>query len=322
MQHSNNLRVMTDSRNTYANGSGRSATMTSATPRSGESFTSVSSVGRLNGDFTEEDKLFERIFLGLQQSSEMAIRTLPTVNAHFVQSNKNSMQQGTYDQLKHYWQALSLKCSVALETAEALKARLSLIKLKEPGIRTQGAFWELCNTFMSAYYNLVVKVKEVKSVTSLVPTDVIALLRPLQKVIRETSQLIQASPWSFLTGPSSGQNTNNPSTGNASYTLQSSASQVPMPMTPASAALGPAVQATVPSAPQSANYSNTMFHGNVFERADQLLSMGGSSAFSSRAGTMTWTGLGANGEGPGSGGPGSTFSPTNGLRYGTGKVVF
>lgn len=325
MQQSNNLRVLTDSRSVYTNGSGRSATMTSATPRSGESFTSVSSAGRMNGDFTEEDRLFERIFLGLQQSSEMAIRTLPTVNAHFVQSNKNSMQQGTYDQLKHYWQALSIKCSLALETAETLKARLSLIKLKEPGIRTQGAFWELCNTFMSSYYNLVVKVKEVKSVTSLISTDVIALLRPLQKVIRETSQLIQASPWSFLTGPSSnsgpgpGQHhTNHPSNA-SSYALQSP--QIAMPMTPASAALGPAVQATVPSAPQSAGYNTAMFQGNVFERADALLSMGGSSAFSSRAGTMTsWAGSGDGG--PVAGGGAGTFSPTNGVvRYG-GKVVF
>ncbi|OBT65270.1 hypothetical protein VE03_04655 [Pseudogymnoascus sp. 23342-1-I1] len=326
IQQSNNLRVLTDSRSAYTNGSGRSATMTSATPRSGESFTSVSSAGRMNGDFTEEDRLFERIFLGLQQSSEMAIRTLPTVNAHFVQSNKNSMQQGTYDQLKHYWQALSIKCSFALETAETLKARLSLIKLKEPGIRTQGAFWELCNTFMSAYYNLVVKVKEVKSVTSLIPTDVIALLRPLQKVIRETSQLIQASPWSFLTGPSSGSgpgpapgqhhHTNHPSTA-SSYALHSP--QVAMPMTPASAALGPAVQATVPSAPQSAGYGTGMFRGDVFERADALLSMGGNSAFSSRAATMTsWAG---GGDGATAGG-GGTFSPTNGMvRYG-GKVVF
>ncbi|OBT56344.1 hypothetical protein VE04_02464, partial [Pseudogymnoascus sp. 24MN13] len=320
IQQTNNLRVLTDSRNAYTNGSGRSATMTSATPRSGESFTSVSSAGRMNGDFTEEDRLFERIFLGLQQSSEMAIRTLPTVNAHFVQSNKNSMQQGTYDQLKHYWQALSIKCSFALETAETLKARLSLIKLKEPGIRTQGAFWELCNTFMSSYYNLVVKVKEVKSVTSLISTDVIALLRPLQKVIRETSQLIQASPWSFLTGPSSGpgqhhaNHTNHPSTSTSiSYVLHSP--QVAMPMTPASAALGPAVQATVPSAPQSAGYGAGMFQGNVFERADTLLSMGGSSAFSSRAGTMTSWGGSADGQTPG--GPGGTFSPTNGMiRYG------
>jgi len=347
VQHPGNLRVMTESRAAYMNGSGRSATMTSATPRSGESFASVSSSGRLNGDFTEEDRLFERIFLGLQQSSEMAIRTLPTVNAHFLQSMKQSIQQGNHDQLKHYWQTLGQKCSFALQTADSLKSRLSLIKLKEPGIRTQSAFWELCNAFMSAYYNLVVKVKEVKTITPLLSTDVIALLRPLQKVIRETSQLIQVSPWSFLAGPGSGSQSNGNGAngngnGNGVYNLQSPASQFSLPMTPASAALGPAVQATVPSTPASASYNATMFQGNVFERADALLSMVNSSAFSSRAGTMTSNstmGSGSNttmstmttnyGEGPGSGGqgPGGTFSPTNGsginggMRYG-GKVVF
>jgi hypothetical protein len=151
------LRVMTDNRAAYLNGSGRSATMTSATPRSGESFVSNASSGRtlLNGDFNEEDRLFEKIFLGLQQSCEMSLRTLPTVNAHFLSSMKISLQLGNHDQLKHYWQSLGQKCSVAVQTADSLKARLSLIKLKEPGIRTQSAFWELCNAFMSVSLRLI-----------------------------------------------------------------------------------------------------------------------------------------------------------------------
>ena len=127
------------------------------------------------------------------------------------------------------------------------------------------------------------QVKEAKSVTPLLPSDVIVLLRPLQKAIKDTSQLIQTSPWSFLTTPQ----TSNGMT-NGSYTVQSPASQMSLPMTPQSAALGPAVQATVPSTPQSASY-NAMFSGNVFERADALLSMNGSSVASSRAGTMTST---------------------------------
>lgn len=54
-------------------------------------------------------------------------------------------------------------------------------------------------------------------------------------------------------------------------------------MTPASAALGPAVQATVPSTPHSASY-NAMFTGNVFERAEALLS---SNVSHSRSGTLS-----------------------------------
>src|SRR5204863_502222 len=47
---------------------------------------------------------------------------------------------------------------------------------------------------------------------------------------------------------------------------------VPLPATPLSAALGPAAQATVPSTPASA-YSDRFFAGDVFQRADSLLSM-------------------------------------------------
>jgi hypothetical protein len=130
------------------------------------------------------------------------------------------------------------------------------------------------------YTDLVVRVKEAKALTNLLPTEVILILRPLQKAIKETSQLIQNSPWSFLAGPQSSNGIANGS----SYSSRSPASQIPLPMTPQSAALGPAVQATVPSTPQSAY---PMFRGDVFQRADYL-AMSGSVA-SSRTGTMTST---------------------------------
>jgi RAM signalling pathway protein/Leucine rich repeat len=148
VQHPSNLRVATDAPPPFLNGALRSATMTSATPRSGESFASSAS-SKIGGDFTEEDRLFEKIFLRLQQSSEMALKTLPIVSSHFFTAMKINSQQSNPDQPKQFWQLMIQKCSISLQNAETLKARLSLIKLKEPGIRTQGAFWELCNAFIS-----------------------------------------------------------------------------------------------------------------------------------------------------------------------------
>jgi len=167
---------------------------------------------------------------------------------------------------------------------------------------------------LQTYTDLVMKVKEAKSLSAALPTDVIILLRPLQKAIKETSQLIQTSPWAFLATPQ----VNGMSNGN--YSTQSPASQVPLPMTPQSAALGPAVQATVPSTPQSASY-NGIFNGNVFDRADTLLSMNGSSVSSSRTGTMT----SAFGSNDGTMTPASILSPMNsfGSRFnGNNKVAF
>lgn len=148
VQHSN-LRVATNGPPPpFINGTGRSATMSSATPRSGESFASTTSSGRNGGEFSEEDRIFENIFLRLQNSAEMTIRALPLVNGHFFTAMETGSQQSNPDQPRQFWQALIQKCSIALQTAEALKGRLSLIRLKDPGIRTQGTFWELCNAFI------------------------------------------------------------------------------------------------------------------------------------------------------------------------------
>ncbi|KAF4632314.1 hypothetical protein G7Y89_g5812 [Cudoniella acicularis] len=320
LQTSGNLRVATDAPPPhFLNGAGRSATMTSATPRSGDSFASLntSSDRLVRGDFTEEDQLFEKIFLHLTRSSELAIMTLPTVNNHFIRAMKLSSQQSSPDTPKQFWQILIQKCTTAQHQAEQLKARLSLIKLKEPGIRTQGSFWELCGSFVSAYTDLVVRVKEAKSITALLPTEVIVLLRPLQKIIKDTSQHIQNSPWGSLAGP---QSSNGMSNYGSSYSTHSPALQVPLPMTPQSAALGPAVQATVPSTPQSASY-NAMFSGGVFERAEAYLAMNNGSIASSRTGTMSST-LGSN---DGMMTPASMLSPMNsfGSRFnGNGKMAF
>jgi hypothetical protein len=149
VQHPSNLRVATDARPPFLNGTGRATTMTSATPRSGESFASSStSGGRTNGEFTEEDRIFEKIFLRLQQSSENALRALPEVTNHFIIAMTINSQSSNPEQPKHFWQNLIQKSQAALQNSVDLKARLSLIKLKEPGIRTQAAFWELCGIFI------------------------------------------------------------------------------------------------------------------------------------------------------------------------------
>ncbi|KAF5869798.1 putative ram signaling pathway protein [Botrytis fragariae] len=305
IQHSNNLRVAIDAPPPFVSGNGRSATMTSATPRSGESFGSTGTSGRLVGDFTEEDKIFEKIFLRLQQTSEMALKTLPNVNAHFLGSMQKSAISNNADHGKQYWQVLIHKCTHALHIADALKSRLSQIKLKDPDIREQKGFWEICWAMVDSYLDLVTKVREVKGVISFIPTEIIVLLRPLQKAIKETGSMITASPWGFLANRQANGGSN------GSYTTQSPASQVPLPMTPQSAALGPAVQATVPSTPQSVSFG-AMFNGNVYERADTYLSNG------SRTGTMS-SQLGVND------GPTIMLSPShymNNRFNSNGKVAF
>lgn len=159
-------------------------------------------------------------------------------------------------------------------------------------MRNQREFWQLCKTFMQSFVELVMDMREAKSLRVL-PPDIVVILRPVQKANKDAGRLIDASPWSYLAE----LNTSNPSypphlqphhvqnyPGSSASSMTNgsmtslacgpSPQSLAMPATPLSAALGPAAQATVPSAPVSAS-SDRFFAGDVFQRADSLLSMSG-----------------------------------------------
>ncbi|KAK0371969.1 RAM signaling pathway protein [Colletotrichum paranaense] len=292
MHNPSNLRVATDVPLPYLNGisgmngmngmngnvASRTAMLTSATPRSGESFASASSGGRGISDFTEDDRHFERIFLALRESSEVVSRTLPAFQSHMSVLAKRAMGRRAPEHEMKWWKALISRCSTALQQTEMLQSRLSLIKLKEPGLMNQPAFRNLISNFMDSWYEFGDHIRKAISEVSLpLPPDTRNRLRPIQHAMKQATDTIVQSPWGYLLRQSSNSNMFSPNSGPGLAPMQ-------LPMTPQSAALGPAVQATVPSTPQSASFASA-FNGGVFERADALISMGGLSM--SRNGTMT-----------------------------------
>lgn len=149
-------------------------------------------------------------------------------------------------------------------------------------MRNQREFWQLCKTFMHSFVDLVTDMREIRSM-QLLPPDIVIVLRPVQRASREAGRLIESSPWSYLADmaanngpgniygpPLQGQHQG--SVSNPNGFGMGSPPSLPLPATPLSAALGPAAQATVPSTPASA-YSDKFFEGDVFQRADSLLSM-------------------------------------------------
>ncbi|KAI5462178.1 RAM signaling pathway protein-domain-containing protein [Mariannaea sp. PMI_226] len=259
-----NLRVATDvplpPNLPYLNGNGRIAGMASATPRSGESFSSVGSRG-ITSEFTEEDRQFEKIFLSLQRSTDVVMRTIPNFNMQLMGGLRNALNSRTPERVIVQWKALINMCGNVITQTEVLKSKLSLIKLKEPGVRTQAAFWNMCSNFINSWSDLGLKMKWESNAVPL-PPDYRVRLRPVQQSIKETSKVIHQSPWQHLLSAGSHS---------ASNSFSSSAmSPIPTPITPQSAALGPAMQATVPTTPQSSSFASA-FQGNVFDRADALI---------------------------------------------------
>jgi len=280
-----NLRVATDASMNYYNGN-RTAQIMAATPRSGESFASSSTDPRYPSDYSADERQFEKIFLSLQKAADLVMRTLPNLNVQLNNGKRSAELQRSPDIVILGWRALIAKCGTAIRETEMLKSRLSMIKLKEPGIRTDISFWRLCNNFGDAWADFVNKMKQTKDQVNL-SVEVKSRLRPIQTNVKEASTLIMASPWGnlfrqagqFSDAPNHSLNHYSPN----HYSSSSSGTQLQLPMTPQSAALGPAVQATVLT-PQSASSFANAFAGNVFQRADNLIAGGGISM--SRTNTM------------------------------------
>ncbi|KAI9815022.1 MAG: RAM signaling network component [Pycnora praestabilis] len=283
------------------NGNSRSNTLTSSvaqTPRSGESFPTpgmpliMSRTNTMLGtEDAEEERLFEKIFLKLTIAHDYALKALPSVNIQFVRCMEACKKKDTG--WAQVWIELNDQCMFAIQTAEALKTRLSTIKLKEPGIRSQKEFWQLCNTFVKAFVDMALGVKLAKQ-HDLIPADILQVLRPVQKSIKEVGILIETSPWKYLAAnPQTLQSRPPPIThsmiqSGLQYSSSSGSSNVtalaspampgsspyvtPLPATPLSAALGPAAQATVPSTPSS-HVTNGFLGGNGIERTDFLPAM-------------------------------------------------
>ncbi|KAL4927169.1 putative cell morphogenesis protein Sog2 [Aspergillus undulatus] len=260
-----------------------------ATPRSGESFPIMptSMVPRINPltglDEIEEERIFEKIFYQLTAAYTAALSALPNARRQFMRGFEVAEQNREFD-IQMLWNNLIRRCRVCLEVSEALGLRLSNMKIKEPGggMRNQREFWQLCKAFMQSFVELVTDMREVRSL-HLLPPEVIVILRPVQKASREAGRLIEVSPWSYLADMAPGHGppaiygpplpSHAPHQHNQHHhQLNTSLSpSIALPATPLSAALGPAAQATVPSTPASA-YSDKFFEGDVFQRADSLLS--------------------------------------------------
>lgn len=271
----NNLRVAVDVPVPYLNSSGRATRQASANIRS-NGVSSTSSSRDFGAEFSEEDAQFERIFLCLQRSTDIVLQTLPNFHVQLTGGIRNAMQQRAPGALIRDWRSLIGMCGDAIQQTEILKSRLSMIKLNEPGIRSQPSFWNMCNNFVSSWTSMASKIKSDINKIPL-PPDTRVRLRPIQQSMKETSNTIVQSPWHHLFRPSGAGGGLNGAYG------QGILSPTQVSITPQSAALGPAMQATV-ATPQSGSFA-AAFHGNVFDRAETLMANPGISM--SRNGNMS-----------------------------------
>ncbi|KAK2072567.1 hypothetical protein P8C59_006914 [Phyllachora maydis] len=113
---------------------------------------------------------------------------------------RNAQAQRREEHILQSWRLLIVKCTHSIQQSEMLKNKLSSIKLKEPGIRTQSSFWTLCNGFIDAWYELINKMKDFVKVVQ-IPMDTRPRLRPIQQSMKETTmeaKLVASRSWKSI----------------------------------------------------------------------------------------------------------------------------
>ena len=293
----------------YINGRSRSNSRTNTlttsttssvanTPRSGESFlipgtplTQDGTIVNATSSYPEPDQdvFFERIYLAFSHSVEHGLRAVPLVSLQFSRCLEVARSRYAGKEIQDLWSRLISRGRYCLDMCEALKIRLSTIKLKEPEVRNTKDFWDLCLRFVGAFTKLVDGIQEAKNL-KLVPLEIPRILQPVHKSSKVAINNIKNSPWAYVlkhnSPPASVQaqwqehgHNNGRGLTNGHYRTRggSGSSSSPyvnsVPATPLSAALGPAAQATVPSTPATSASLDRSFQGDVFQRAESLLNM-------------------------------------------------
>ena len=296
----------------YINGRSRSNSRSNAfmgstvssvanTPCSGESFLipGTSSIPSFEGigmpGYTDhnQDVMFEKIYLELENAVSLGTTSLPTLCSQFGRClEESAMSKFEGKSLSGFWEHLLERSRQCLNKCDALRLRLSTVKLKDPEVRYSMDFWGHVTKYMTSFLTLCGEIKKAKDMNEvqLAPLDSLRLLKSVHLCVKAVTSQLRESPWSFvLHGDPPPRSMAQPqwqthnhlhgySNGrlNGQYHTRDnsgSSSSPYMPTTPLSAALGPAAQATIPSVSSSSTLFDRSFQGDVFQRADSLLSM-------------------------------------------------
>ncbi|KAM7208868.1 RAM signaling pathway domain containing protein [Naviculisporaceae sp. PSN 640] len=243
------------------------------TPSSDDSFTSAVSspeVERNPGAQTamlnsDGDRQFERFFIALKQTTALTLRVL----TQFTSLIMSHLQRAKSKDIAEKWQTLVTKTAAVIQQIEVVQDKLSNLQLRDPSLYLQGhtrsnsgassPFWASCNALFSAWAELGdhIKLAVVGKLIVEFPPEVIDGLRQISRsmkgsidlmvVVRKQTAAISKS-CSLLGHP--GVATSPPLShrrpGSAGTPEGKMKRIPPLPMTPQSAALGPAFRATKP----------------------------------------------------------------------------
>ncbi|ETI23709.1 hypothetical protein G647_05514 [Cladophialophora carrionii CBS 160.54] len=192
---------------------GLDSSSVASTPRSAEVFSlspANSYIPRVNPSTgltdSQEEAIFEQIFLALTRAYDAALRTIPVAKAQFLRCLEAAEENRQPKAVHDLWSTLVYRCKLCINVSEALQIRLVNMRLKDPSSsaaatgsgRNDPSLWLLCKNFLMSFIELLTEMRMAKSLR-LLSQELITMLRPVQKASREAGRMIETSPWRYLT---------------------------------------------------------------------------------------------------------------------------
>ncbi|KAK1758444.1 RAM signaling pathway protein-domain-containing protein [Echria macrotheca] len=238
---------------------------------------SLTSSTNTNANNTESETHFERFYLSVKTSSELISRLVPPLNAFFsaglrrarLTSSSSPTQSSSPSMLESKWALLLQKGEAVLRANALVSTRLSTLRLRDPNLTRHSPFWDLCRDLFSAWFELgdTIRLALVERVMPLPGEDMVEGLKKVSRSAKESMNLmVAARRWMAIgsgNGGSGGSARGRMGMGNGMGGGGSRSGSLvrggggggtekgwteavpgPMPLTPQSAALGPAVRAT------------------------------------------------------------------------------
>ncbi|KAB2109150.1 hypothetical protein AG0111_0g3323 [Alternaria gaisen] len=198
----------------HSNDNSRSNTLTSisaATPRSGESFSTLApSMTRSNTltssfDEADEDAQFDRVYTKLRNASDNCRNSMPQIT-RMMREQFDGLRRDldTEDPRVKALANLIDKSNDVQQMTNPLAGRLSQMQLKDSYTRNQPEFWQQCMGFIKAWQELAAAYTQQGREHKLLSGEIKQLMRPLHKMVKEASLAINDSPWSHLTSNNPG----------------------------------------------------------------------------------------------------------------------
>ncbi|KAF2013774.1 hypothetical protein BU24DRAFT_350289 [Aaosphaeria arxii CBS 175.79] len=197
----------------HSNDSSRTNTLTSitaATPRSGESFSTLATITRTNTltssfDEAEEDAQFERVYSKLRNACDTCRNHIPQIS-RLLKGNFELLRRelDSDDPKIKVLAGLIEKSNMVQEATSPLAQALSQMQLKDRYTRSQPVLWQQCMNFIKAWGELASASTGDGRNMGLLSPEVKQLMKPLHRTVKEASLAINDSPWSHLTSNNTG----------------------------------------------------------------------------------------------------------------------